>query len=306
MPEELTLCTNDKTPIEIALQIDDEGRTTARKLYEFLELDKRNYSRWCKSNITDNKFAEENLDYWVFVIHEENIKGGRPTRDYKLTASFAKKLAMVSGGERGDQAREYFLKTEEALKQVAVRNDNDIERLKSQMFDLISMNKSLEKRLSELELRQHEVIDQNAIPFISKDDMKSLVQLSDMLTKLRSTDISEKTENTKNGSRNSNNLKNANTLDLPLTNQQLSNIRAEITDCVRIQQEKIGAWCRGNLSANQIIRGDIYKAIKSEIGVRHTLARQSQYQAILHVIKHYSVSESIVRRIDVFKRYHDI
>ena len=33
-----------RTPIEIALDIDSEGMTTARKLYEFLELDSRNYS----------------------------------------------------------------------------------------------------------------------------------------------------------------------------------------------------------------------------------------------------------------------
>lgn len=28
--------TTDQTPIEIMLQIDDEGRTTARKLYDYL------------------------------------------------------------------------------------------------------------------------------------------------------------------------------------------------------------------------------------------------------------------------------
>lgn len=41
-----------QTPIEIALGIDENGMTTAKKLYEFLEMDSRNYSRWCKSNIT--------------------------------------------------------------------------------------------------------------------------------------------------------------------------------------------------------------------------------------------------------------
>lgn len=39
------------TPIEIALQIDEEGRTTTRKLYEFLELDKSHYSRWIKKTL---------------------------------------------------------------------------------------------------------------------------------------------------------------------------------------------------------------------------------------------------------------
>lgn len=34
-----------QTPIEIALGIDENGMTTARKLYEFLGMDKSNYSR---------------------------------------------------------------------------------------------------------------------------------------------------------------------------------------------------------------------------------------------------------------------
>lgn len=79
--------------------------TTARKLYEFLDMDARNYSRWVKSNITENPFAEENVDYEVFVINEENPKGGRPTQDFKLTANFAKKLSMQGKTERAEQAR---------------------------------------------------------------------------------------------------------------------------------------------------------------------------------------------------------
>lgn len=85
---------SNQTPIEILLQVDGEGKTTARKLYDFLELNKSNYAKWCKKNILENDFAEENVDYEVFNINVENSKGGRPTTDYKLTASFAKKLAM--------------------------------------------------------------------------------------------------------------------------------------------------------------------------------------------------------------------
>ena len=83
-------------PIEVALGIDENGMTTARKLYEFLGMDSRNYSRWVRNNISENEFAEENVDYWVFVIKEENPLGGRPTTDYRLTASFAKKLYMMA------------------------------------------------------------------------------------------------------------------------------------------------------------------------------------------------------------------
>lgn len=53
-----------QTPIEIALGIDENGMTTAKKLYEFLGMDLKNYSRWIRNNITENQFAEENVDYW--------------------------------------------------------------------------------------------------------------------------------------------------------------------------------------------------------------------------------------------------
>jgi anti-repressor protein len=109
------------TPIEIALGIDEKGRTTAKKLYEFLELDPKNYSRWCRTNITENEFADEGIDYEVFVIKEENPLGGRPTQDYKLTAAFAKKLSMTARNEKGEQARQYFVKAEDKLKEVAIQ-----------------------------------------------------------------------------------------------------------------------------------------------------------------------------------------
>lgn len=106
----------EQTPIEIALGIDEEGRTTARKLYEFLELAKGQFSRWSKTNIVDNSFAEEEVDYWGFDIDVE----GNKTKDYKLTASFAKKLAMCSHTPRGEQARNYFVKVEDILREKAL------------------------------------------------------------------------------------------------------------------------------------------------------------------------------------------
>ena len=56
----ITPLTSNETPIEIALQIDKDGMTTASKLYAFLELLPSNFARWCKKNIVNNKFATEN------------------------------------------------------------------------------------------------------------------------------------------------------------------------------------------------------------------------------------------------------
>lgn len=79
--------------------------TTAKKLYEFLEMDKTHYSRWVKSNITENPFAEENVDFWALAIDGERNFNPNPTQDFKLTANFAKKLSMQGKTERAEQAR---------------------------------------------------------------------------------------------------------------------------------------------------------------------------------------------------------
>lgn len=111
-----------QTPIEIELQVDEKGMTTARKLYKFLDLNPGNFARWCKTNITENQFADEGVDYVRLFIEEETPTGGKIEReDFKLTATFAKKLSMTARNEKGEQARQYFVKAEDKLKEVAIQ-----------------------------------------------------------------------------------------------------------------------------------------------------------------------------------------
>ena len=109
--------TTSQTPIEVALGIDENGMTTARKLYSFLGLAKGQFSRWYKSNITENEFAEEGVDFWGFDVNVE----GNIVRDFKLSASFAKKLSMMSKSERGEEARKYFVTVEDKMKEMAIQ-----------------------------------------------------------------------------------------------------------------------------------------------------------------------------------------
>lgn len=155
----ITSSTSDKTPIEIALQIDSDGMTTASKLYAFLELNPSNFASWCRRNITRNKFATENEDYIVFVVSNENFKlGGRPKTDYKLTSEFAKKLSMTGNTEKHEQARDYFIACEQGLKvattKLQARND-DIQALAQNVNILVQkidgVFNSLESRISMLE-----------------------------------------------------------------------------------------------------------------------------------------------------------
>lgn len=165
----ITSSTSDKTPIEIALQIDSDGMTTASKLYAFLELNPSNFASWCRRNITRNKFATENEDYIVFVVSNENFKlGGRPKTDYKLTSEFAKKLSMTGNTEKHEQARDYFIACEQGLKiataKLQERND-DIQALVQNVNTLVqkidNVFNSLESRIDMLENNN---ITQKALP----------------------------------------------------------------------------------------------------------------------------------------------
>lgn len=154
----ITPSVSDKTPIEIALQIDKDGMTTASKLYSFLELDITHFSRWCRKNIVNNKFATENEDYVILAINGDNSSKGRPKTDYKLTSEFAKKLSMTGNTEKHEQARDYFIACEQGLKiattKLQARND-DIQVLAQSVNNLVqkidSKFDSLESRVSTLE-----------------------------------------------------------------------------------------------------------------------------------------------------------
>lgn len=106
--------------------------TTARKLYGFLGLNPVVYARWYKSNILENPFAEEGVDYFYSTSMLSEQKRGNFAQDFKLTANFAKKLSMQGKTERAGQARDYFIKVEDKLKKVVVNNSVNDSILKTQ------------------------------------------------------------------------------------------------------------------------------------------------------------------------------
>lgn len=146
------IMTDTRTPIEIALDIDSEGMTTARKLYEFLELAPQNYARWCKSNIIDNEFATENEDYFYSSSMKNEQGRGNFADDYRLTAHFAKKLSLKGTGEKAEQAREYFTTIEERVKEKAIQHSNLSPQLKlfQQMFEAVAAQEQAAREAKEL------------------------------------------------------------------------------------------------------------------------------------------------------------
>lgn len=143
--------TSHLTPIEIALGIDENGMTTAKKLYDFLELAKGQFSRWAKTNILDNPFAEEGVDYWGFDINVE----GNVTQDYRITSRFAKKLSMKGNGRKAEDARDYFTKVEDGAKQMVLR----MQEMSPQLQVMINMELEQKRQAKEQERQAAELAE---------------------------------------------------------------------------------------------------------------------------------------------------
>lgn len=144
---------SNQTPIEIALGIDENGYTTARALYDFLEMPSQNFARWAKKNIEENEYFEENTDWWGFFT----MKNGNKCKDYRLTTDFAKHLSMESHSAKGKIARQYFLKVEDKLKETVSRTVpmSPLEQLQLQAQAILQVNEkveALDKKLERFEL----------------------------------------------------------------------------------------------------------------------------------------------------------
>lgn len=140
--------TKMQTPIEIALGVDENGMTTARALYDFLELAQGQFSRWAKTNIESNEFYEENKDWWGFDI----MSNGNNCKDYRLTTDFAKHLSMESHSSKGKIARQYFITVEDKAKEIAIN--------RSQLSPQMQMFYAIADEQAKMELEQKRQAEQ--------------------------------------------------------------------------------------------------------------------------------------------------
>lgn len=140
--------TKMQTPIEIALGVDENGMTTARALYDFLELAQGQFSRWAKTNIESNEFYEENKDWWGFDI----MSNGNNCKDYRLTTDFAKYLSMESHSLKGKIARQYFITVEDKAKEMAIN--------RSQLSPQMQMFYAIADGQAKMELEQKRQAEQ--------------------------------------------------------------------------------------------------------------------------------------------------
>lgn len=101
----------------------DKALVSARELHEFLGLSKR-FSSWIEQYIKeDNKYGfEVDIDF-TSVLSSTVVNNGakRDLQDYAITTDMAKEISMITGTEKGRQARKYFLSCEKKLKEIATK-----------------------------------------------------------------------------------------------------------------------------------------------------------------------------------------
>lgn len=100
----------------IKITTNEKGKqlVSAKELYLGLGLNKAVWARWYKSNIENNEFFKENID-WLGVQH--NVEGNS-TKDFAISIDFAKHIAMMARTEKSHEYRNYFIECEKKLKEV--------------------------------------------------------------------------------------------------------------------------------------------------------------------------------------------
>ena len=93
---------------------DGKQAVSARELHGFLEAGS-NVNTWFK-NQAERAMLIEGEDF--IQIFEEST-GGRPSSDYAISINSAKEISMLNGGDKGKQARQYFISCEKKMQELA-------------------------------------------------------------------------------------------------------------------------------------------------------------------------------------------
>lgn len=103
----------------IKIQTNEQGQqlVSAKELYLGLGLNGAVWKRWYETNIINNDYFVENVDWVGFQHRVENSKGGRPTQDFAISLEFAKHIAMMARTEKSHEYRNYFIQCERKLKE---------------------------------------------------------------------------------------------------------------------------------------------------------------------------------------------
>ena len=140
--------------IKIEINEDGEQLVSARELHKFLEV-KTKFKDWfprmCEYGFIENK------DYIAMAQKRATAQGNETTyMDYLMKISMAKELSMIQRNAKGKEAREYFIKCEEAwnsdeiimARAIKIQNRKIIEYRK-QIEDLEYSNQIKDQQIAE-------------------------------------------------------------------------------------------------------------------------------------------------------------
>ncbi len=97
--------------IKVTTNKDGKQIVSARDFYIGLELNKAHWKRWYQSNIIENDYFKENIDWAGFTT----MVNGNETQDFAITLEFAKHIAMMAKTEKSHEYRNYFIECEKQL-----------------------------------------------------------------------------------------------------------------------------------------------------------------------------------------------
>lgn len=122
---------------------------SARTLYLGLGLAEKHWAVWHKTNISNNEYFTQDVDYIELPI----VGSGNNTRDFAVSTEFAKHIAMQAKTKKSHEYRNYMLACE---KQAAPTPLTRIEALRAlaDSLELIE-NKELEIKKLEITLDIH-------------------------------------------------------------------------------------------------------------------------------------------------------
>lgn len=140
--------------IKIEINENGEQLVSARELHKFLEIETQ-FSKWFK-RMCEYGFIE-NKDYIAISQKRLTAQGNETTyMNYLMKISMAKELSMIQRNAKGKEAREYFIKCEEAwnsdeiimARAIKIQNRKIIEYRK-QIEDLEYSNQIKDQQIAE-------------------------------------------------------------------------------------------------------------------------------------------------------------
>jgi phage anti-repressor protein len=118
----------------------------ARELHSALDIQK-DFTDWIKAQIS-RAGLRENVDYVILKVASD---GGRPSKDYILTADSGKHIAMMSQGTKAKEVRDYFIAVEKEYKANTSTSDLGavVEMIVKQQNSILEILKVIAQKITE-------------------------------------------------------------------------------------------------------------------------------------------------------------